>query len=132
MRKKVIDLDNLTKTDVYSLATALLFVLKDEPKYSATSELFYLLDLRNFTNLIKYYGGTTIKIPTPEEVNSILRIFLLYQYFKIENKDWNEALSLAGYSENESASARTQLVNLVKLLEDRNLLDRSYQSERTN
>lgn len=113
-----VNLDNLEKRDVFSVATALLYTLKDVPKYRTTSELFYLLDYDNFLKLIKYFGGKEIRIPTAQEIDSLLNILLLYQYYDIEKLDWSTALARAGFTPDEGNKARKCLTIFRDLLKD--------------
>ena len=58
---------------LYSLAMMFLYILKDDPEYAALSQLSYILDRKNFDKFIDYFGGSTIKVPTREEVNSAFK-----------------------------------------------------------
>lgn len=121
-----VNLEGLEKEDIYSVATAFLYSLKGTPKYSVISELFYILDYSNFLKLIKYYGGTEIRIPTSEEINSLLKYLLLYQYHTVEELPWKESLVKSGIPIEESASARSKLMSLSKLLDVREMGGRNY------
>lgn len=115
------DLELLSKRDTYSIVTALLYLIKDEPKYSTLSELFYILDKENFTRLIQYYGGKEIRIPTITEINDMLKVLLLYQYYKVEEIEWTESLKMAGYKPDEGLKARNYLNSLSKILKNFNV-----------
>lgn len=112
----VYDLDRLSKEDTTSIAISLLYTLRGFPQYTITSELSYLLDQKSFINLVKYYGGKTIRIPSIDEIESILRVLLLYQYYEVNHNSWSDSLKLAGFEESEANSARAQLSNFNKLL----------------
>jgi hypothetical protein len=84
-------LDSLQLTDVYSLMLFSIFKMKDIPEYSTLSELAYILDKESLFNFLEYYGGTTIKVPTLQEFNQIIRALLLYQAVNLENIDFNKA-----------------------------------------
>lgn len=73
-----------------------LFKLKNIPEYSTLSELSFVLDKDNFLNLCEYFGGLTIKIPTINELQSIVYSLMLYQYVEIENKSLPDSLKLIG------------------------------------
>ena len=90
MTKK--EIQNLIKSDTYSLILFALFKLKDIPEYSGLSELIYLLDEQSLLSLCKYYGGLTIKIPTIEELETLIYALVLYEAVNLNNKDYNEAL----------------------------------------
>jgi len=128
--KQKSDLDRLSKRDTYSIATALLYLLKNSHKYEITSELFYLLDKDSFLNLIKYYGGKTIRIPSSDEISNVLKVILLFQYYKIEEMSWEDSLQMAGYDESESLSARSKLIRLERLLKTTNHDRKDYEGDR--
>lgn len=122
-----IDLSSLKREDVFSVATALLYSLKDSSKYSTISELFYILDYDNFINLIKYFGGQEIRIPSSEEVARTLKILLLYQYNKVENLEWSESLKKSGIKEEDSLVARNQLRSLERIFQKYDIGKRKYE-----
>lgn len=126
MKELPMSLEGLEKEDVYSVATALLYSLKDVPKYSVVSELFYILDYKNFLNLIKYFGGLEIRIPTADEISEMLRVLLLYQYRKVDELGWEESLIKSGLSLSDSNSARVKLTQLEKLLKSHDIGRRDY------
>lgn len=86
------NLDTLKKKDIYSLMLFVLYKFKDVPEYSTLSELTYVLDTNNLLRLCELYGGTTITIPTIQEMEEILNALLLYQKVNLEHKDMNEVL----------------------------------------
>lgn len=126
MKELPMSLDGLEKEDVYSVATALLYSLKDSPKYSIVSELFYILDYKNFLNLIRYFGGMEIRVPEASEINDLLRVLLLYQYRKVDELGWEESLIKSGFSLEDSNSARAKLTQLEKILKSHDVGRRSY------
>ena len=112
------ELQKLDQKDTYAIICEKLFTLKDNPKYSVMSELAYLLDKTSFINLVKYFGGLSIDIPTPEEFKQTRRLILLYQYFHIENLSWKTALQKAGYSMSDTRQAQKQLIEFSNVLEN--------------
>lgn len=127
MKEIPMSLEGLEKEDVYSVATALLYSLKDNPKYSVVSELFYILDYKNFLNLIKFFGGTEIRIPSADEISEMLRLLLLYQYRKVDELSWEESLARSGISYEDSNSARAKLTQLEKVLKSHDVGRRDYE-----
>lgn len=109
-----LDLSNIKEADVYYIASALLYVLKDDPKYQVLSEIFYLLDYNNFIKLIKYYGGETVKFPTSEEVTEVLKLLLLYKYYRLEKLKWDDALAKSGLDKQNSKSLIKKLESIEK------------------
>lgn len=126
MKEIPINLDNLQKEDLYSVATALLYTLKDTPQYSTMSELFYILDYPNFIKLIKYYGGQEIRVPTHEEINEMLTVLLLYQYREVEELSWDECLKKVNAGPDQSKSLRGKVNALLSLLKSQDVGGRDY------
>jgi hypothetical protein len=92
MRKETREkLESLEFTDVYSLILFAIFKMKDIPEYSTLSELAYILDKESLFNFLEYYGGTTIRVPTLEEFNQIIRALILYQAVNLEGVEFNKA-----------------------------------------
>ena len=102
----------LKKPDIYSLICGFLFELKEDPKYSTLCELAYLLDIESLLNLMKYYEGQEIKIPTRREFKDCIQLLLLFQYFEVEKKDWKESLELSGFN---SGNAYCSISNVILL-----------------
>ena len=95
------ELLNLKKVDIYSLLLFVLFQIKQIPEYSSLTELVYILDKDSVLKLCQYFGGTTLQIPTLEELEILVYSVLLYNYINIDNKDMNEALKLIGCSKDK-------------------------------
>lgn len=112
------NIDKLNKEDTYALMMVLLYASKNNPKYSALNELAYLLDEKSFNNFIKYYGGQIIRVPTYEEMKNSLKTLLLYQFYKVENVDWQTALKLAGFEPAETFSAKRRLIKFIEHIDD--------------
>lgn len=106
------NLDNLKSADIYSMILFALYKLIDIPEYSALSELAYVLDRKNLLNLCEYFGGITIKIPTIDELTELTDALLLYQYVKIDKRDYDEAVNEIGY---KSSNLRTLKKNYNKI-----------------
>lgn len=101
----------LKQADFYSMILFVLFKLRDIPEYSSLSELAFVLDKDNFLNLCEYFGGLTIKIPTIDELKSVVYSLTLYQKVNIEGKPFEEALEEIG---------RPDGVNITKIRADYN------------
>lgn len=112
------NIDKLNKEDIYALMMVLLYASKNNPKYSALNELAYILDEKSFKNFIKYYGGQTIRVPTYEEMQGSLKTLLLYQFYKVENKDWKTALKMAGFTTAETFSAKRRLIKFIEHIDN--------------
>lgn len=120
------DLSNISSEDAYSLAILLLSMVKDDPSYSSLGELPYIINHQAFIDLIRYYEGQTIRIPTIAEVKKMMRVLLTYQYYLVEKYPWHEAIVMAGYDESESRSAERYLRNFMDVLAKYKIGDRIY------
>lgn len=127
MASSVTDLlSKFNEPDIYSVLCSYLYEFKSVPEYSTLCELVYLLDSKSFTNLIKYFEGQTITIPTREEFRSCIRVLLLFQYFEIEKKPWKESLQAAGFQSSEGKAAQNQLAKLKSVIQEYNYGNRNY------
>lgn len=121
--KKKINQKPITTNDLYTLSLFALWKLQEIPEYSATSELMYILDKESVLKLIEYYGGQTIKIPTIEEVQTVLYTVLLYQYIQIDKFTKEEAL--AKIQKNAGTAIKNKVEEsyekLVEILHDYNI-----------
>lgn len=120
---KLYELNSLNSRDAVSIAISLLYALKEEPQYAITSELSYLLDEDSFMKLIKYFGGETIRIPEFDEINKMLKVLLLYQYYIVNKNEWKDSLKMAGYDPetDDNSETRKQLKVLTNSLTKINL-----------
>lgn len=109
-------------SDLYYLSLLILDQLgtsdKGGKRYKSISELAYLTDTKSFLNLVYYYGGKTIKIPTYEEVGHALKLISLYYYYDIQGYGWKESLARTGISTDTqtSLSYKSRLVFFRKHL----------------
>jgi hypothetical protein len=117
MRKETREkLESLEFTDVYSLILFAIFKMKDIPEYSTLSELAYILDKDSLFNFLEYYGGTTIKVPTLQEFNQIIRALLLYQAVNLEGVEFNKAFKNLE-EEFQTNDTKESYFNIVKVLD---------------
>lgn len=117
---------NLKETDVYSLILFALYKLRDIPEYSAISELAYVLDKKNLLNLCEFFGGTTITIPTINELEDMMQALLLYQYVNIDGMEYDKAIELIGHKQGELRTVRKNYNNMCEVLDKYNFKSRSY------
>lgn len=110
------NISTLKDTDIYSLSMFALYKLGNIPEYNAVSELPYILDKTNMLNLCKYFGGRTIKIPTVDELYSIMNLLLLYQYVNIEGIDYCKACEMVGYDSKDLRRVKTLYQQLCEIL----------------
>ena len=117
------DVSALRSVDVYSLVLFTLYQIKDIPEYSTLSELAYILDKPNLLLLLEYFGGTTIRIPTKEELQTVISTLLVYQYVNIEHMTYTKAISmLNGISRNQYREIKELYDKICKVL-DRYYID---------
>lgn len=114
MSKK--DILTFKDIDIYSLSMFALYKLTEVPEYTTISELPYILDKENMLRFCQYFGGTTITVPTVEELQSLMYILLLYQHVNIEGMDYDEAINLIGYSTKELRKVKKVYTKLCDIL----------------
>lgn len=119
-------LSKFKEQDVYAVLCSYLYEFKEIPEYSILCELAYLLNDKSFINLIKYFEGQTLHIPTKEEFQSGIRVLLLLQYYEIEKKPWKDSLKLAGFQSSEGRVAQNKLNKLKETLTKYNYGNRNY------
>ena len=111
------ELKNLKETDIYSLILFSLFKLRDIPEYSTLSELVYILDKDSLLKLCEYFGGLTLKIPTIEELETVVYSLILYQYVNIEHIEYKKAIELIGHKSSDLRKVKADYNKLCKILE---------------
>ena len=90
------DLEKLREKDLVSLILFCIYKLSNDPEYSAISELIYVLDKDSLYKLCATYGGCTIKIPTIQELKTLVNVFLIYQYVNVDGLPFVDACNLLG------------------------------------
>ena len=115
------ELDNLKMTDTFSLILFVLYKIRDVDEYSTLSELAYILDKETLLNLCEYFGGLTIRIPTIEEIDSIINSLLLYQYINIDGYSYNEAIEKIGFDSFQLRKIKKDYNNICSTLENYSL-----------
>ena len=86
------EVNNLNTPDIYSLMFFVLYKSTDIKEYSSLSQLAFILDKDSLLKLCEFYGGLTIKIPTINELETILKGLLLYQQVHLENKNIDDII----------------------------------------
>lgn len=119
------NLDTLKTTDVYSLLMFVLYKLMDIPEYSSLSELVYIIDRKNLLKLCEYFGGTTIKIPTIEELQQLTYALLLYQYVDIDHMEYNAAIALIGHESKDLRQVKISYNKLKQVLQNYQFINRT-------
>lgn len=110
-------LATLKERDFYSLILFSLYKLKDIPEYSSLSELAYILDKESLLKLCEYFGGMTLKIPTIQELETLVYTLVLYQYVNIDGIAYDEAVKLIGYKSSDLRRVKSNYHALCEILE---------------
>ena len=69
---------NLRESSDFACLLELMLPLKDDPQYACLPELFSILGHEKLLLLAKYAGGTTVKIPTVEELQTCVEALQWY------------------------------------------------------
>lgn len=112
------ELDKLKSPDIYTLVLFVLYKIRDIPEYRTLSELAYILNKDSLLTLCEYFGGTTIAIPTVDELESIIYSLLLYQYVEIDKMSYEEAVNKVGISSNKLRQAKKDYNRISGVLEE--------------
>lgn len=96
---------SLKENDVYSMVMFALYKMRDNPDFLPISELMYTVDHENFLRLIETFGGTTIRIPTIEEVETVTFALLIFQRVDLDGEQYAKVVS--------DISKRTDSINDV-------------------
>jgi hypothetical protein len=117
MRKETREkIESLQVTDVYSLILFAIYKMRDVPEYSTLSELAYILDKDSLFNFLEFYGGTTIKVPTLQEFNNIIRGLVLYQAVNLEGVEFSKAFRKLE-PEYQTSEIKEAYFHIVKILD---------------
>lgn len=104
LNKKVKEmLEELNEDDIYSELSQAMYKLSENPSYLVLSRLVYLLDNKSFLNLIKYFGGKTITLPTLSQYKILTKAFILFIYTTDKEIPINDAKALITNSDSEWA-----------------------------
>lgn len=116
------ELNKLKEIDVYSMMLFALYKMKDMEEYSVLSELAYVIDKQNLLNLCEYFGGLTIRIPTIDELESLLNSMMIYQYVEIDGMSYDDAVKSIGFDSSELRSIKKNYLKLCKILNNYSFL----------
>ena len=114
------NIKDLKEDDLYSLSLFVLYKIIGLKEYSIVGEIPYILDKKNLLNFCKYFGGRTIKVPTLDEINSVLSLVLLYQYTKIDGLEYDDAIKLIGFNSTEMKRIKNTYKDICEILENYN------------
>lgn len=111
-------LNELDKTDVYSMILFALYKLREVPDYLTLSELSYILDNKSLLNFLDYYGGMTLTVPTKKDFDVVINALLLYQDVNIENIEFSKALRSINKQENDIDEIKKAYFKLCDVLKN--------------
>jgi hypothetical protein len=87
-------IDRTKSNDLLFLSGIILNIMNDDQRFNGNRnilpELFATLGIESAVNLIKYFGGEDINIPTHNEMYSSFLVIICYYKKKVENKSWEE------------------------------------------
>lgn len=112
------ELNKLTKPDIMSFMLFALYKIREIPEYSAISELAYVLDMDNLLKLCEYFGDTTIRIPTINELESLVNALMLYQYVDVEEIPYEDAVKLLNYETHNFQPTKNEYLKIKELLKN--------------
>ena len=112
------ELKKLNTPDIYSLIMFSMYKLNDDPQYSTLSQLPYLLDRQSLLNLLQYFGGLTIKIPTIRELEILVYALSLHEKICFYGKPLKEALSSLGYEKVDEDKIVEAYQHIQRVLEE--------------
>jgi hypothetical protein len=110
------ELNNLTTSDIYSLMLFALYKANELPEYSSLSQLSYILDKDSLLKLCEFYGGTTIRIPTISELETLLSALLIYQQVDLEGANLDEVLEVHRNKTGTTLEVKKHYYNLREVL----------------
>lgn len=108
-------LENLSRTDTYSLMMFTLYKMKEIPQYASLCELAYILDGDNLSKLLSYYGGMTIRIPTLREMRVLLQALLIFEYVNLNGGTFEDALKASDDSEFSPAELKEAYKHILEV-----------------
>ena len=111
------ELAKLKDIDVYSLMLFAMFKLRDIPEYAYLTDMVYILDKDRLFRLCEYVGGLTIKIPTIEELESIIYSLVLYQFVNIDGMDYDDAVKIIGHKSSQLRQVKSDYVKICDILD---------------
>ena len=117
MKQVTKDISKLTTRDVLTIILYGLYKLSGDSNYSAISELAYALDKDNLLKLCATFGGTTIKVPTLHELNTLTDALLVVQYIS-EGIPYQDAIDLVGVDVNNKKNLVLLCDTLIDIIND--------------
>jgi len=87
-------IDKAKTSDLLFLTAIVINTMNSESRlgkvYPVLPELFATIGVDTTVNLIKYFGGETITLPTHAEMYESILVIICYYKKKVEGKDWDQ------------------------------------------
>ncbi len=87
-------IDKTKSEDLLFLSAVIINIMNEtnklEKECNILPELFTTLGVDTTINMIKYFGGETIRIPSHEDMYQSFLIIICYYKKKVEGKSWDE------------------------------------------
>ena len=112
------DLNTLKNNDIYSLLLFTLYQCRKSNEHSALSELAYILDEKNLLSLCEYFGGTTLTIPTIEELELLLCGLSVFKDIHIDKLSMEDSLSHYTNHKFSIDEIKTSYVQITNVMEN--------------
>lgn len=112
------ELNKLSTNDIYSLILFVILQLKKIPEYAVLSELIYSVDHNSLLNMCKQFGGTTIKVPTLDELETIVDALLLYCYVNLEHKSYEDGINLVTSDSSKIDNIKCAYLQILEVISD--------------
>lgn len=123
------EIATLKSVDMWSIVLFSLYKIRGIPEFSGISELAYVLDKENLINLCEYFGGMTLKIPTIDEIESMVYALVLYQYVNIDRVDYDEAVRLIGVESSDLRDLKSNYIKICDVLKNYSFTPRESDSK---
>lgn len=114
----------LKTRDIYSILLFVLFKITEIPEQSTLSELAYILDQQSLLKLCEYFGGTTITIPTIEDLEILTYCLLVYNDVVVEKQDFETVLGKLPVESNVLKKIRAQYIEMQEVLDKYEFVER--------
>lgn len=99
--------------ELYYLANLAMSV---NMRTKVSPELALIISYEAYSELINYFGGTSLYIPTREELQSNLLGVMSYYYYNVKGLSWNEVMKKLGVA--PTKGGRRLLRNRWKVFKD--------------
>ena len=122
------NLKSLKETDRWSFILFSLFKLTEIPEYSALSELCYVLDKDNMLRFFEIFGGTTLKVPTISDLETMIYGLMLYEYVHTDHLTFDEAINNLPEDVQKNRAVKSAYLSIKNTLENYRFTKREVNS----